>query len=69
VFAGVRRLPSRLNTNQTAIWDPVFDTWTEAGTAHGTVPPTKVGNSDEESWVLLPDGTVAVDGGALVSIF
>ena len=47
-----------LNTNQTAIWNPVFDTWTEAGTAHGTVSATKVGNSDEESWVLLPDGTV-----------
>ncbi len=53
-----RVLFGALNTNQTAIWDPVFDTWTEAGTAHGTVSPTKVGSSDEESWALLPDGTV-----------
>jgi Abnormal spindle-like microcephaly-assoc'd, ASPM-SPD-2-Hydin/Kelch motif len=53
-----RVLFGSLNTNQTAIWDPVFDTWTEAGTAFGTSAPTKFNASDEESWVLLPDGTV-----------
>jgi hypothetical protein len=53
-----RVLFGALNTTQTAIWDPAFGTWTEAGTAFGTVAPTKVGASDEESWVLLPDGTV-----------
>jgi hypothetical protein len=47
-----------LSTNQSAIWDPAIDAWTEAGTAFGTLPPTKVGNSDEETWSLLPDGTV-----------
>ena len=53
-----RVLFGSLNTNQSAIWDPVLDTWTEAGRANGTVPPTKVGASDEETWTLLPDGTV-----------
>ncbi|HUB46942.1 MAG TPA: choice-of-anchor D domain-containing protein [Acetobacteraceae bacterium] len=47
-----------LNTNQTAIWDPAVGTWTEAGTAFGSSAPTKVGRSDEETWTLLPDGTV-----------
>jgi hypothetical protein len=47
-----------LSTNQSAIWDPALDTWTEAGTAFGTKLPTKIGNSDEETWTLLPDGTV-----------
>jgi len=47
-----------LSTNQSAIWDPAIDTWTEAGTAFGTLLPTKFGNSDEETWSLLPDGTV-----------
>jgi hypothetical protein len=47
-----------LSTNQSAIWDPALDSWTEAGTAFGTKLPTKVGNSDEETWTLLPDGTV-----------
>jgi hypothetical protein len=47
-----------LNTNQTAIWDPAVGTWKEAGTGFGALPPTKVGASDEETWTLLPDGTV-----------
>jgi hypothetical protein len=47
-----------LSTNQSAIWDPKLDAWAEAGTAFGTVAPTKVGASDEEGWSLLPDGTV-----------
>jgi hypothetical protein len=53
-----RVLFGSLNTNQTAIWDPAFDTWTDAGTAFGTSAPTKFNGSDEESWVPLPDGTV-----------
>jgi Abnormal spindle-like microcephaly-assoc'd, ASPM-SPD-2-Hydin/Kelch motif len=47
-----------LSTSQTPIWDPAFDTWTEGGTAFGTSAPTKFDGSDEESWLLLPDGTV-----------
>jgi len=47
-----------LETNQSAIWDPAANTWTEAGTAFGARPPTKVGKSDEETWALLPDGAV-----------
>jgi hypothetical protein len=43
---------------RTAIWDPVTDTWTEAGTKFGTVANTKKGNANEESWCLLPNGNV-----------
>ncbi len=44
---------------RTAIWDPVLDLWTEAGLAFGAATfPTKATNTDEESWCLLPDGTV-----------
>lgn len=53
-----RVLFGSLGTNQSAIWDPALDTWTQAGTAFGTVPPTKSSGSDEETWTLLPDGTV-----------
>lgn len=46
-------------SNRTAIWDPVTDVWTEAGLAFGaSTTPTKVANTNEESWSLLPDGTV-----------
>ena len=44
---------------RTAIWDPVTDTWIEAGTKFGTVANTKKGNANEESWCLLPNGNVA----------
>ena len=48
-----------LTSNRSAIWDPAVDTWTEAGLAFGTLgSPTKVGTIDEETWSLLPDGTV-----------
>ena len=43
---------------RTAIWDPVTDTWVEAGTKFGTVANTKKGNANEESWCLLPNGNV-----------
>ena len=43
---------------RTAIWDPVTDTWIEAGTKFGTVANTKKGNANEESWCLLPNGNV-----------
>jgi hypothetical protein len=54
-----RVLFGSLSTNQAAIWDPAVGTWTEAGTGFGATLPTKAGgNSDEETWTLLPDGTV-----------
>jgi hypothetical protein len=44
---------------RTAIWDPVLDLWTESGLAFGTsATNTKVGSTNEESWCLLPEGTV-----------
>ena len=42
----------------TALWDPVTEVWTEAGTAFGTKPDTKRSNCNEETWTLLPDGSV-----------
>jgi len=58
ILADGRVLCGSLGTGLTAIWDPVLDTWTTAGTAFGTVAQTRVGGSDEETWTLLPDGTV-----------
>jgi Abnormal spindle-like microcephaly-assoc'd, ASPM-SPD-2-Hydin/Galactose oxidase, central domain len=54
-----RVLLGALQSSRSAIWDPALDTWTEAGLAFGTLgSPTKVGTIDEETWSLLPDGTV-----------
>jgi hypothetical protein len=58
ILADGRVLCGGLTNNLTAIWDPVLDTWTIAGTAFGTAAQTKDAGSDEETWVLLPDGTV-----------
>jgi hypothetical protein len=58
VLADKRVIFGALSTNQSAIWDPVADQWSEAGTGKNTVPPTKSSPSDEETWTLLPDGTV-----------
>jgi Abnormal spindle-like microcephaly-assoc'd, ASPM-SPD-2-Hydin len=58
ILADGRVLCGALSTNLTAVWDPVLDTWTVAGTAFGTVPQTRDGGSDEETWTLLADGTV-----------
>ncbi len=41
-----------------AIWNPAGNSWVEAGTKFGTSPPTKLTNSNEETWTLLPDGSV-----------
>ncbi|KAI9771552.1 MAG: hypothetical protein M1839_002795 [Geoglossum umbratile] len=54
-----RVLLGALIDNRTAIWDPVTDTWIEAGLAFGmSNVPTKVSRTNEETWTLLPDGTV-----------
>ena len=44
--------------SQTAVWDPVNSSWTAAGTAFGTQANSKFGNCNEETWTLLPDGSV-----------
>jgi len=44
---------------RTAIWNPVTDTWTNAGTNFGRLAAdTKRNNCNEETWTLLPDGSV-----------
>ncbi len=58
ILADGRVLCGGLSSNVTAIWDPVLNTWTIAGTAFGTAAQTKDAGSDEETWMLLPDGTV-----------
>ncbi len=46
-------------SNRTALWDPDSDTWTEAGLAFGaSISATKVSNTNEETWNLMPDGSV-----------
>jgi hypothetical protein len=41
------------NPPQTAIWDPAYNTWTAAGTGGA-----KAARPNEETWTLLPDGSV-----------
>ena len=48
-------------SKRTAVWDPAANTWTETGTKFGALPSTgKQDPCDEESWALLPDGSVFV---------
>lgn len=47
-----------LDDARSALWDPDTGLWREAGTAFGTRPATKVGRTNEETWTLLPDGSV-----------
>ena len=44
----------------TAIWDPAADQWTVAGSGSGTLTTDTRQNSSctEETWTLLPDGSV-----------
>ncbi|HZX70243.1 MAG TPA: hypothetical protein VFE77_05425 [Rhodanobacter sp.] len=60
VLADGRILFGSANTGstQTAIWSPASSSWAVAGTAFGAKPDTKHGSCDEESWVLLRDGSV-----------
>jgi Galactose oxidase, central domain len=41
------------NPPQTAIWDPAYNTWAAAGTGGA-----KAARPNEETWTLLPDGSV-----------
>ena len=46
-------------THRTAIWDPNDNTWIEAGLEFGVLNSTdKTDPFSEESWALLPDGSV-----------
>jgi hypothetical protein len=59
VLADGRVLFGAAWSSRTAIWDPVTNDWREAGLAFGAASaPTKNGNGDEETWTLLPDGSV-----------
>lgn len=43
----------------TALWDPVTERWTTAGSAFGTrTTDSKRSKCNEETWTLLPDGSV-----------
>jgi Galactose oxidase, central domain len=47
------------NGSRTAIWDPVTDTWVEAGLGFNPAgTQTKKGACNEETWTLLPSGNV-----------
>ena len=59
VMADGRVLVGGASSSRTAIWDSELDLWTESGlgfTLGGA--QTKTGSSGEESWALMPDGTV-----------
>ncbi len=46
-------------TKRTAIWDPTDNSWIEAGLEFGALASTdKSDPFEEETWVLLPDGSV-----------
>jgi hypothetical protein len=48
-------------SKRTAIWDPVTDTWVEAGLKFGALSSTdKKDPYEEETFTLLPDGSVLV---------
>ena len=62
ILSDGRVLLGAISSNRTAIWNPADHTsnaWQEAGKAFNTLAsPTKQGVCDEETWSLLPDGTV-----------
>jgi hypothetical protein len=57
-LADGRVLLGAIGDSRTAIWDPSADNWIPAGTAHETKRNTKIGQTAEETWTLLPDGSV-----------
>jgi hypothetical protein len=58
-LADGRVLLGAIDSSRTALWDPKNDHWTESGLGFGAnANPTKVGVIDEETWALLPDGSV-----------
>jgi hypothetical protein len=58
-LADGRVLLGSLLTAQSAIWNPANGAWVEAGKAFGTTNnESKDGVTNEETWTLLPDGSV-----------
>lgn len=55
VLADGRVLLGSITTNQTVLWDPASNTWTAAATGPGHA---KAATPSEETWTLLPDGSV-----------
>lgn len=47
-----------LTDSRSAIWDPDDNAWLESGKAFGTSTETKDSGTNEETWTLLPDGSV-----------
>ena len=43
---------------RTAIWSPADGSWTPTGTAGGAKANTKIGQTAEETWTLMRDGSV-----------
>ncbi len=58
VLSDGKVLLGSLDDARTALWDPDTNHWRAAGTAFGTRGDTKVGRTNEETWTLLPDGSV-----------
>ena len=63
VLADGRVLLGNLQTTSppfsTALWDPVTNVWTVAGSGFGSLTAdSKSANCNEETWTLLPDGSV-----------
>jgi hypothetical protein len=58
VLADGRMIFGAVFSNQTAVWDTANSSWTATGTAFGTQANSKFGNCNEETWPLLPDGSV-----------
>jgi hypothetical protein len=55
VLADGRVLLGDINSSQTVLWDPVSNSWTAAANGPGQAKAT---TSSEETWTLLPDGSV-----------
>jgi hypothetical protein len=59
VFLGGPTRPGFPNEKRTAIWDPKTNSWVLAGLEFGAVSTTtKSDPFEEETWALLPDGSV-----------
>ena len=59
VMLGAANSAEYPETHRTAIWDPNDNTWIEAGLEFGVLNSTdKTDPFSEESWALLPDGSV-----------
>jgi len=58
VLADGRVVMGAITDNQNAVWDPANSSWVASGTAFGTQANTKTGDCNEETWTLLPDGSV-----------